>query len=121
MAQTRRRRRRKHRGTQSGTIDRRRGARPRNRQEARARARRQTVDRRDIPPTWRSAITRGLIAAAIFLVLILLLFQQPVAQAVPLALFMLAIYIPFGYMVDRFFYNRRQASKQRAKARESQS
>jgi hypothetical protein len=119
MAQTRRRRRRKHRGTQSGTIDRRRGARPRTRQEARARARRQAVDRRDVPPTWRSAIMRGLFAAAIFLVLILVLFKQPVVQAVPLALFMLAIYIPFGYMVDRFFYNRRQASKQRARAPES--
>jgi hypothetical protein len=116
MAQTKRRRRRKHRGTQGGAIDRRRGGRPRNRQEARARARRQAVDRRDIAPTWRSATMRGLVAAGIFLALILLLFQQPVVQSVPLALFMLAIYIPFGYAIDRFFYNRRQAQKRKAKA-----
>jgi hypothetical protein len=115
MAQTRRRRRRKHRGTQGGSIDRRRaGGRPRSRQEARAKARKQMVDRRDIRPTWRSSVNRALIAAGIFVVLLILLFGQKPLQAIGLGVFMLAFYIPMGYGIDLFLYNRRQAQKQRA-------
>lgn len=114
MAQTRRRRRRKHRGTQSGSIDRRgRAARPRSRQEARARARRQLTDKRDVPPTWRSAVNRGLVGAGLFLLMLIALFKQPVASSVGLAALMLLIYIPLGHLIDRFFYNRRQAAKRR--------
>jgi hypothetical protein len=121
MAQTRRRRRRKHRGTQTGRIDRRgRGSRPRSREEARARAKRQLADRRDVPPTWRSATNRGLIAAGIFFVLLLLLFVRPVGESLALSAFMLAIYIPLGYTIDRFFYNRRQAAKRRERERRAQ-
>ncbi len=115
MAQTRKKRRRKHRGTQGGSVDRRgRTSRPRNRQEARARARRQMTDRRDIPPTWRSSINRALIAAGVFLVLLILLFDQPVVGSIALSALMLVLYIPMGYTIDRFFYNRRQASKRKA-------
>ena len=32
------------------------------------------------------------------------------------ATFMLVLYIPTGYYIDRFFYTRRQASKRKAKA-----
>jgi hypothetical protein len=121
MAQTNRRRRRKHRGTQGGSIDRGgRSARPRSRQEARSRAKRQMADRRDIAPTWRSAFNRGAIAAVIFFALLLLLFKRPVAEALPLAGFMLAVYIPMGYYLDQALYRRRQAQKQRARARAQQ-
>ena len=83
MAQTKKKRKRKHKGTQGGGIDRRgRTSRPANRQEARARARRQMGDRRDVPPTWRSSFNRALIAAGIFLALLILLFGQPVASSV---------------------------------------
>jgi uncharacterized membrane protein YfcA len=116
MAQTRRRRRRKHRGTQSGSIDRRRRARPRTREEAKAQARRRTTDRRDVPPTWGSAFTRGLIGAGIFFVLMMLAFKRPAGEAVALSVVMLAIYVPLGYVVDRFFWRRRQAAKRRQKA-----
>jgi hypothetical protein len=114
MAQTRRKRRRKHRGTQGGSIDRRGRTRPRNRKEARAQARRQAVDRRDIRPTWRSSINRALIAAGIFVALLLLLFGQEPLPAIGLGVFMLVFYIPMGYGIDLFLYNRRQASKRRA-------
>jgi uncharacterized membrane protein len=114
MAQTRKRRRRKHRGTQAGSVDRRRsGARPRSRSEARAKAKSQYALRREQPPTWRSAINRGLIAAGIFLALLILAFGRPFAASLALSLFMLAFYIPMGYFIDRFFYRRRQAQKQR--------
>jgi hypothetical protein len=116
MAQTGKRRRRKHRGTQGGGLDRRgRTSRPRNRQEARAKARRQQTDRRDVPPTWRSSFNRALIAAGIFFALLVLLFGQPVASSIGLAAFMLLLYVPMGYGIDRFFYNRRQAAKRRAR------
>ena len=116
MAQTRRRRRRKHRGTQGGSIDRRgRTSRPRNRDQARAQARRQVADRRDIRPTWRGSVNRALIAAGIFVVLLILLFGQEPLPALGLGVFMLAFYIPMGYGIDLFLYNRRQAAKRRAK------
>jgi hypothetical protein len=124
VAQTRRRRRRKHRGTKSGRIDTRpaRG-RPRSREEARARARsrgsggrRRTVDRRDQPPTWQSAIMRALLAAGIFLAAVVLIFKQPIGSSVGLAAFMMVIYVPLGYYIDRLVYRRRQAAKQRAAA-----
>jgi hypothetical protein len=112
MAQTRKRRRRKHRGTQAGSVERRARGRPRSRAEARDRAKSQYAQRRDQPPTWRSAINRGLVAAGIFFGLIVLLFKQPLGGAVLISLFMLAFYIPMGYYIDRFMYRRRQAQKQ---------
>ena len=117
MAQTKKKRKRKHKGTQGGGIDRRgRTSRPANRQEARARARRQMGDRRDVPPTWRSSFNRALIAAGIFLALLILLFGQSVASSVALSAFMLILYVPMGYYIDKFFYDRRQASKRKARA-----
>jgi hypothetical protein len=120
MPRTDRRRRRKRRGTQSGRIDTRGRARPRNRAEAKARARARSQDRRGRsrtprqgPPTWRGAINRGLIAAAIFLVLLALLFRRPIAEALALSVFMLVVYIPMGYYLDRFFYRLRQRREQR--------
>jgi hypothetical protein len=129
--QQRKRRRRKHRGTQGGGLDTRgpRG-RPRTREEARARARaksssrgkqKRTVDRRDIAPTWRSAFNRGLIGAVIFFLLFWLAFGQPVAGALGLSLVMLALYVPMGYYVDRFFFRRRlrQLQAERAAAKQA--
>lgn len=66
------------------------------------------------PPTWRGAVNRGLIGAGIFLLLLLVAFRQPVAASLGLSVLMLAVYIPMGYTIDRFFYNRRQAAARRA-------
>jgi hypothetical protein len=118
MAQTRKRRRRKHRGTQAGTIDRR-GARgrPRSRQEARARAKSQIGQRspRDRPPSWRSAITRALFGAALVFGFFVLLLRQAILPSLGLTILMFAFYVPLGYMIDRFFYSRRQAAKQKTR------
>jgi hypothetical protein len=111
MAQTRKKRRRKHRGTQGGSIDRRgRRGRPRSRQEARAQAQRRADLNRERPPSWGSAFRRGLIGAGIFVVLLMVAFQRPFAASLALGLVMLAIYVPLGYTVDRFFWNRRRAA-----------
>jgi hypothetical protein len=117
MAQTRKKRRRKHRGTQGGSIDRRRRAgRPRSREEARARARSQTGkkrDRRDIPPTWSGAAVRAAFGAGIFFLLLILIFKRPVAASALLSVLILLLYIPLGHSIDGFMYRRRLRSKQR--------
>lgn len=114
MAQTKKKRRRKHRGTQGGRVDpNRRPGRPRNREEAKARARagRKSPARADAPPTWRSAITRGLVAAVIFTVLLMLIFKRPVGSALALGGFMLAFYIPAGYYIDTMMWRRRERAR----------
>ncbi len=120
MAQTRKKRRRKHRGTQGGRIDagNRRKARPRTREEARARARSKRssgggASRLDRPPSWRSATVRGVIAAAVFFVLLLFAFKRPAGEAVALGIFMLAFYIPAGYFIDQMMWRRRERAKMR--------
>lgn len=110
------RRRRKHRGTQTGSIDKRGRTTPRSRQEAMARAKSgsQKTDRRDRPPTWGGAAMRGGIFA-LLLFPMALLFHQPIGAAIILTLFAASVYIPLGYYTDGFFYRRRQA-KLRAEA-----
>jgi hypothetical protein len=76
-------------------------------------------DKRDRQPTWSSAANRGLLGAGIFLVLLVTLFGRPILGSLLLSLFMLAIYIPMGYMFDRFFYNRRQAARRRERERQA--
>src|SRR5947209_15795149 len=89
MAQPRRTRRTtKHRGNAAGVVE----ARGRTGRKAtaaekggkagdKARARAQRVDRRDRPPTWRSAFYRAMIAAVILLVVALLLLKNTATAA----------------------------------------
>jgi hypothetical protein len=76
--------------------------------------------KRDLPPSWGSAVTRGLFGAGLFLVLLIALFGRPFAESAALAALMLLIYIPMGHAFDRFFYNRRQAAKRRERERRAQ-
>jgi hypothetical protein len=107
------RRRRKHRGTQAGTVRRSRG-RPRSRSEMRGSAEQRRQQKLNEPPTWRGAITRGLIAAAsLFALAVLLLGAEP-AAAIGLALLAGVIYIPGFHAVDTFMYRRRMAKRDEA-------
>jgi Flp pilus assembly protein TadB len=118
MAQTRKKRRRKRKGTQGGSVDtRRRGARPRTREEAKARARAKTkaAPRRDLPPTWKGSATRGVFAAVIFAVLLIVLFKRPVGVALAFGGFMLAFYIPTGYYIDMTLWRRRERARMRSR------
>jgi len=118
MAQTKKKRRRKHRGTQGGRVDPNRSpGRPRSREEAKARARagRSSGPKVDAPPTWRGAITRGVVAAAVFTVLLLLLFKRQPGAALGLGAFMLAFYIPGGYYIDSMMWRRRERARIRAR------
>jgi hypothetical protein len=120
MAQNQKRRRRKRRGTQGGSIDIRRAARPRSREEAKARARsgRATGSSRkeDLPPTWRNSIYRGIGAAVIFALLLILIFQRPLGVSLIFGAFMLAFYIPTGYYIDLAMWRKRERKRIREQA-----
>ncbi|MGI8631563.1 MAG: hypothetical protein ACR2NA_03310 [Solirubrobacterales bacterium] len=105
MAQQRKKRKRKHRGTQGGRVDRRgRTSRPLSRAEARDRHRASKAARALQPPTWRGTLSRAALAAAVFFVAIVLIGRATIPAALMLSLVMLAVYIPMSYLVDRFFY-----------------
>ena len=115
MAQTKRKRTRKHRGTPAGTIERAgRTGRSSTRTDAKQIARQRRTERLDRPPTWRGAINRAAIAAAVFGVLVVALFQRDIAQGAILAAFMFFLYIPLGYATDTFIYRFRQRRKQQS-------
>ena len=112
MAQTKKKRRRKHRGTQGGRIDTRpaRG-RARSRAEAQSRARSRsskkgkTGPRTPEPASWSSALKKGGVAAVLFAGILALLGQNPV-QILVVGILMLGFYVPMAFVMDRFFYQR---------------
>jgi hypothetical protein len=114
MSQTKRKR--KHRGTQAGTVEARgRTSKPTGTQaEGRKVAREGRVNRLDRPPSWRSALNRAVVSAGIFGVAVVLIFKRPVASAAILAAAMVLLYLPMSYYTDRYLYNRR---KRRGQAR----
>jgi hypothetical protein len=125
MAQTRKKRRRKHRGTQGGRIDRRpaRG-RARSRAEAQSRARGRTKKkggpRVPGPPSWSSALKKGGIAALLFVAVLSVFGQNPLSSLLA-GVVLLPAYTAMSYVLDRFFYQRhlRKEAEKRAE-REAQ-
>jgi len=116
MAQTKRKRRRKHKGTPAGTVVSGTKARPKGKGDSKADARARREARMNREPTWRGALNRAAIAAVIFGVLLASpLFGRPISQAAVLTVFVFLIYVPLGYGTDRLFYNMRQRRKARGK------
>jgi hypothetical protein len=118
MAQTKKKRQRKRRGTQGGRVDpNARRSKPRTRAEAKAQAmsKRKPGPKEDLPPTWRNSLVRGLFAAAIFIVLLIVLFKRPVGGALIFGAFMLAFYVPAGYYIDMTLWRRRERQRIRAR------
>jgi hypothetical protein len=116
MAQTKRKR--KHRGTPAGTIEARgRTGRAPTASEVKKTASQRRQERLDQPPTWRGAINRAAIAAVVFIVIAMVALGQPPFGAAVLGLLAFAMYVPSGYMIDKFIYERRQKQKQKAKQR----
>ena len=117
MAQTRKRRTRKHRGTPAGTIERAgRTGRPRTAEEAKQISRNRREERLNTPPTWRGAVNRAAIAAAVFGVLVIILFGRGISQGVVLAALMFLLYIPLGYFTDTMLFRFRQRRRQQARS-----
>jgi|SRR5579884_1959580 len=115
MAQTRRKRRTKHRGTPAGTIEARgRTGRPLTAAERKKQDRASARERRlNTPPTWKSSATRALIAAVLVFVFLVLTAKgkNRLPVALTFTLIALVVYIPAGYYLERFLYNRRQRRK----------
>lgn len=110
MAQTRKRKR-KHRGTQAGTIEARgRTGRPPEKQETRKgtrqSARERRMERMAKPPTWRGSLNRAAIAALLFGLIVVLAFGQSPAQGALLAAIMVLLYWPMTYYMDLFVHRR---------------
>ena len=121
MAQTKKKRRTKHRGNAAGTIESR-GRTGRKPTRRRAQPEPQERRARSAPARQAADVAQRdqrapAIAAGIFLVAVVVLFKQAVAgRDLGLAAFMLALYIPIGYYTDLFLYRRRRES-QKAGAR----
>jgi len=115
MAQTKRKRRSKHRGTPAGTIEARgRTGRPptpeERKRQSRADAREARLNR---PPTWKSSIVRALLAAVLVFAFLLLTAKgkNKIPVAVGFTAVALLIYIPAGYYLELMLYRRRMRKK----------
>jgi uncharacterized membrane protein YphA (DoxX/SURF4 family) len=114
MAQTKRKRRRKHKGTPAGTVVSSTKAKPKGKGDPKTDAKARREARMNRPPTWKGALQRAAIAAVIFGVLLASpLFKRPIAQAAVLTVFVFLIYVPLGYGTDKLFFNMRQRRKAR--------
>jgi hypothetical protein len=111
MAQTKRKRRSKHRGNAAGSV------------ESRGRTGRQVApakggkgkgalrtDRLDQEPTWRSAANRSAIATVLFVVVITFL-QHNLPTALLIGILMFPAYTALGFYTDKRVYERRQKKK----------
>jgi hypothetical protein len=119
MAQTKKKRSRKHRGTPAGTVERpvrktgssgRKGT-TQGKQSSRQTARDRRAERLNKEPTWRGSINRAAVAAVLFGLLAVALLHRNAVQSLTLMVFMFALYIPLGYMTDRAVYNFRKRKR----------
>jgi Flp pilus assembly protein TadB len=118
MAQTKRKRRTKHRGTAAGTIQTRgRTGRPPSTDEKKKQSRLEARERRlNSPPTWKASVTRASIASVLMFFFLALVGPKShrIESAAIFALFALVIYVPAGYYIELMMYRRRMQKKQQA-------
>jgi hypothetical protein len=119
MAQTKRKRRSKHRGNAAGAVEARgRTSRPltadERKKQSRAEARQERLNK---PPTWRTSLNRALIAAALMFAFVLITSKgkDRVVTAIIICAFALMIYIPAGYYMELWMWRRRMRKKAAAK------
>jgi hypothetical protein len=111
MAQTKRKRRTKHRGNAAGAIEARgRTGRKPTAEEQKA-ANRQTARGRRVskPPTWNSALLKALAMAVLLFILTqvgLLGNEASISQGIFLSGLAMVIYTPLAYITDKVVYNR---------------
>ena len=120
MAQTKRKRRSKHRGNAAGVVEARgrTGRRPTAEEQKKASRQSAREARLNKPPTWNSAFMKAaLMAGLLFVFTQIGLFgsKADIVQSVAICLFALLIYTPIAYATDKFVYTRAQKRKQQAK------
>jgi drug/metabolite transporter (DMT)-like permease len=110
MAQTKRKRRTKHRGNAAGVIEARgRTGRKPTAEEQKKAAHMSARERRAKPPSWNSAALKALAMAVVLFALTqfhVLGKNTNVSQGLVLAAFAMIIYTPLAYFTDRAVYNR---------------
>jgi hypothetical protein len=110
MAQTKRKRRTKHRGNAAGTVEvRGRTGRPptpeeRKKQDRAKRAQARTPK----PPTWKGALKKAGLATGFIFVFLLITNKFRVLPALVFAILAMLLYIPSGYYLDGYLYRRYQ-------------
>lgn len=117
MAQTRRKRQTKHRGNAAGVVESRgrTGRKPTTAEKSgtsksSAVSRNKPVDRRDRPPTWKSAFYKAMVAT-VLLLFVILVFMKGSAGAIGLFPIVLGGYTVVSYYTDKWVYQRRQRRK----------
>ena len=115
MAQTKRKRRTKHRGTAAGTIQTRgRTGRPPSAEEKKKQSRMDARERRlNSPPTWKGSITRAGLASLLMFVFLALVGPKNnrIISALIFAVFAFLLYVPAGYYIELTMYRRRMKKK----------
>jgi hypothetical protein len=118
MAQTRNKRKTKHRGNAAGVVESR-GRTGRKPTEAEkkgeatspaARRREQLIDKRDRPPTWRAAFVKAMVATIVLLLFSLIVIKQS-NSVIGLFPIVLGGYTLVSYYTDKWIYDRRMRKK----------
>jgi hypothetical protein len=116
MAQTKRKRRSKHRGTAAGSIEARgRTGRPPSAEERKKADRSKVREARlNKPPTWKQSLIRASFGSVLLFLFLLLTSKGKSRFAVALvfAVAALALYVPAGYYMELFLWRRRQRKKE---------
>ncbi len=117
MAQTKRKRRTKHRGNAAGGIEvRGRTGRPPTKDERKKQDRQRAREARlNQPPTWKASWNRALLASGFMFILLLVTSKFKIVPSLLFAILALAIYVPSGFYLENFLYRRRMAKRARQK------
>jgi hypothetical protein len=114
MAQTKRKRRTKHRGTAAGTIEARgrtgRKPEPGEKRPTKGSPAAQRAGKAAVPPSWKAAAGKAAFGALMLLVLVKLGVLGKAADtksAITLCVFAAVLYTPVMYATDRFIYQRK--------------
>ena len=120
MAQTRRKRRTKHRGTAAGSISARgRTGRPPTAEEKKRQQKLTREQAREArlaaPPTWKGSGNRALLAAGFMFLFLLVTSKGNIVAAILFAIFAFALYVPSGYYLERYLWQRRMRKREAPK------
>ena len=126
MAQTKRRRRTKHRGNAAGVVTSRgrTGRKPTAAEKGgtgkdATDSRQRRLERLNQPPTWRGAFVRAFIAAVLVLLASLFLLpHQSRAQAFIFFPIVIIFYVPVSYYTDMWLWRRRQRKQAQGATRD---
>ena len=116
MAQTKKKRKSKHRGNAAGMVEARgrTGRKPTTDEKSGRGGRESKQDssgvrahRLDKPPTWKGAMFRAAVASASFFAVLVLFFKRPAQPSAVVAVLMILVYTPLGYFTDLWIHKRR--------------